>query len=150
VMNRGAIEQMAEPATIYHRPATPFVLGFVGLSTRLSGSVAEAKGGRVVIATPYGPLCASGTLPVGTKAFIAVRPERIDVSHAAGKDNEVELPLRDVLFQGSKVQLHFDAGDDDLVIVEATQLPDLRIEPGVRLRLSFAAADAIAFPREAT
>src|SRR5262249_52176942 len=71
VMNRGAIEQMAEPATIYHRPATPFVLGFVGLSSRLSGSVVEAKGEQVVVATSYGPLRAGGTLPVGAKVFIA-------------------------------------------------------------------------------
>src|ERR1700739_700773 len=39
VINRGAIEQLADPATIYHRPATAFVLGFVGLSTRIAGEV---------------------------------------------------------------------------------------------------------------
>jgi putative spermidine/putrescine transport system ATP-binding protein len=148
VMSHGAIEQLAEPAAIYHRPATPFVLGFVGLSTRLSGSVVEASDGQVVVATAHGSLRASGTLPKGAKAFVAVRPERIDVNPAAGKDNQIELPLRDIVFQGSKVQLHFDVAEDDRVIVEAAQLPNLTIEPGARLRLSFAAADAIAFASE--
>jgi ABC-type Fe3+/spermidine/putrescine transport system ATPase subunit len=146
VMNRGAIEQMAEPTTIYHRPATPFVLDFVGLSTRLSGSVVEANDGQVIVATPHGPLRAGGTFRVGAKVFVAVRPERIEFSPGAGKDNQIELPLRDVIFQGSKAQLHFDAEECDRVIVETAQFPTLRIEPGTRFRLSFASADAIAFP----
>ncbi len=148
VMSRGAIEQFAQPAAIYHRPATPFVLGFVGLSTRLSGSVVEASGGQVVVATAHGSLRASGTLTEGAKAFVAVRPERIAIDPAAGKDNQIELPLRDIVFQGSKVQLYFDVAEGDRVIVEAVQLPEQRIEPGARLRLSFAAADAIAFASE--
>jgi len=150
VISRGAIEQLADPATIYHQPATPFVLGFVGLSTRISGSVIEAHEGQVVLSTPHGRLRASGSLPPGAKAFIAVRPERIEVAPTAGKGNQIELPLRDVVFQGSKVQLHFDVAEGDRVIVEAAQLPNLRIEPGARLRLSFAAADAIAFQSESS
>ena len=150
VISLGAIEQLADPATIYHRPATPFVLGFVGLSTRLSGSVIEANDGQVVMSTRHGRLRATGSLPAGAKAFVAVRPERIAVAPAAGKDNQIELPLRDVVFQGSKVQLHFEVAEGDRVIVEAAQLPDLRLEPGARLRLTFAAADAIAFASESS
>ena len=51
VMNRGTIEQLAEPASIYHRPATPFALGFVGLSTRLYGVVRDRADGEVVVET---------------------------------------------------------------------------------------------------
>jgi len=79
-----------------------------------------------------------------------VRPERIRIGADAGAENELALPLRDVVFQGSKVQLHFDVAEGDRVIVEAAQLPNLRIEPGARLRLSFAAADAIAFQSESS
>jgi putative spermidine/putrescine transport system ATP-binding protein len=150
VMSRGAIEQLADPATIYHRPATAFVLGFVGLSTRISGSVVEATGGQVVVATAHGPVRAAGTLPPGAKAFVAVRPERMSLGAAAGKDNHIDLPLRDIVFQGSKVQLHFNAADGDQVVVETAQLPDMRIEPGAGIRLSFAAADAISFPADET
>jgi putative spermidine/putrescine transport system ATP-binding protein len=146
VMSRGAIEQLADPATIYHRPATAFVLGFVGLSTRISGSVVDASDGQVVVATAHGPIRATGTLPLGAKAFVAVRPERISVGAAVGKDNHIDAPLRDIVFQGSKVQLHFNAAEGDQVVVETAQIPELRIEPGAAVRLSFAAADAIAFP----
>src|SRR3984893_12901626 len=39
VMNRGAIEQLASPETVYRSPETAFVLEFVGLSSRLAGKV---------------------------------------------------------------------------------------------------------------
>jgi putative spermidine/putrescine transport system ATP-binding protein len=148
VMNRGMIEQLAEPAAIYHRPATAFVLGFVGLSTRICGSVVDAAAGQVVVATAYGRLRAIGSLPHGANAFVAVRPERMSLGAASHKDNQLDLPLRDVVFQGSKVQVHFNAADGDQVVVEAAQLPEMRLDPGARVTLSFAAADAIAFPAD--
>jgi putative spermidine/putrescine transport system ATP-binding protein len=142
------IEQLAEPATIYHRPATAFVLGFVGLSTRLSGSVSGQAGEGVVVATRYGPVRATGKLGQGTKAFVGVRPERMDLTLDAGRENVIELALRDVVFQGSKIQLHFSAAEGDQVMVETAQLPALPLAPGTKVKMTFAAADAIAFPAE--
>ena len=43
VMNRGAIEQLATPEAIYRRPATAFALEFVGLSSRLAGTVVGSR-----------------------------------------------------------------------------------------------------------
>jgi putative spermidine/putrescine transport system ATP-binding protein len=149
VMNRGTIEQLADPATIYHRPATAFVLSFVGLSTRISGTVAEAADGQVVLATAHGCIRAVGSLPHGANAFVAVRPERIALGGDAGKENQVALPLRDIVFQGSKVQFHFTVAQGDQVVVEAAQLPGTPLAPGAPVTLSFAAADAIAFPADA-
>jgi sulfate transport system ATP-binding protein len=37
VVNEGTIEQTAPPAEIYDRPATPFVMSFVGPVTRVAG-----------------------------------------------------------------------------------------------------------------
>src|SRR5262249_22991666 len=123
VMNRGIIEQLADPATIYHRPASAFVLRFVGLSTRISGDVIATGGGEVVVGTPHGKLRAAGAVSPGARVFVAVRPERIRLGAGGGSsDNELELPLRDVVFQGSKVQLHFTARAGDQVIAEVAQL----------------------------
>ena len=41
VMNAGRIEQLAKPEAIYDRPATPFVLDFVGQATALYGDVVQ-------------------------------------------------------------------------------------------------------------
>jgi putative spermidine/putrescine transport system ATP-binding protein len=149
VMNRGAIEQFADPATIYHRPATAFVLSFVGMSTRLSGSVVDAGDGQVVVATAHGPVRARGAFPRGAKAFVGVRPERMQLGPGLGRENEIEVPLSDIVFQGSKVQLHFTTTAGDRVVVETVQLPTPGVEPGAHLKIGFATADAIAFPAEA-
>jgi putative spermidine/putrescine transport system ATP-binding protein len=151
VMNRGGIEQLSDPATVYLRPATAFVLGFVGLSTRLAGSVTAASDGQVVVTTTHGTVRAMGrTLPNGSKAFVAVRPERMSIGETAGKENAITARLRDAVFQGSKVQLHFDAASGDQIMVETSQLPETLLEPGTRTQLSFAAADTMVFSAEAT
>jgi len=41
VFNRGRIEQVGSPASVYERPATQFVAGFVGTSNLLGGDVAR-------------------------------------------------------------------------------------------------------------
>ena len=39
VMNRGVVEQVADPETVYERPATTFVAGFIGVSNLMPGEV---------------------------------------------------------------------------------------------------------------
>src|SRR5918992_2680169 len=44
VMNRGLIEQVGGPETIYERPQTTFVAGFIGVSNLMPGQVVSANG----------------------------------------------------------------------------------------------------------
>ena len=44
VMNRGVVEQVADPETVYERPATTFVAGFIGVSNLMPGEVVSANG----------------------------------------------------------------------------------------------------------
>ncbi len=46
VFSEGRIEQVATPAELYERPATPFVAGFVGTSNLLTGAAAQSVLGR--------------------------------------------------------------------------------------------------------
>jgi ABC-type sugar transport system ATPase subunit len=41
VLDQGKLVQLADPETLYHRPATPFVARFTGLSGELEGKVLE-------------------------------------------------------------------------------------------------------------
>ncbi|MGW5777788.1 ABC transporter ATP-binding protein [Streptomyces sp. NPDC003863] len=59
VFHQGRIEQVAAPAEIYERPATPFVAGFVGTSNLLTGETAR----RVV----------------GAPGTYSIRPEKIRI-----------------------------------------------------------------------
>ena len=80
VMNRGAIEQLDTPEAIYRRPATAFALEFVGLSSRLAGTVVGSRGRHGRPSTPPSAACvAPGSFVAGAPCLLAVRPERITV-----------------------------------------------------------------------
>lgn len=104
VMNAGKIEQFADPSTLYAHPATPFVMDFVGLSTRLTGRVTGHKGDILVIDTPFGPMRAPGQIATGTPVLIGVRPELVRLDGANGM-NRADLVLEDVAVLGSKTML---------------------------------------------
>src|SRR4030081_2306902 len=75
VMNKGRLEQLAPPTTIYSRPATPFVAEFVGLTNRLAGEVrnaeVEVRGVRLPLVQPD---TANGP------AIALVRPENVSLA----------------------------------------------------------------------
>ena len=144
VMNRGAIEQFATPEAIYKRPQTSFVLEFVGLSARLKGRVASSEGSLLSVDTALGPLKVRGSYMKGAEVLLAVRPERIRVDQPG--ENSITAPLRDAVFQGSKIQLHFAAGDGEQLTVETADLPGGVPAPGTRLALGWSIADTLVYP----
>ncbi|WP_085933481.1 ABC transporter ATP-binding protein [Enhydrobacter aerosaccus] len=148
VMNRGAIEQFDAPEAIYRRPATAFALEFVGLSTMLAGTVTAQDGTTVAVDTAFGPLRAHGNFVPGAKVLLAVRPERIKVEPAG--DFAFAARLRDAVFQGSKVQLHFEAAEGDRLMVETADLPHGVPAPGTELKLGWAVADTLIYPAPAS
>jgi spermidine/putrescine transport system ATP-binding protein len=77
VMNRGRIEQVAQPEDVYERPATTFVAGFIGVSNLMPATV--AGDGRVRLQS--GPEIATATngLSTGEQCAAVVRPEKLRV-----------------------------------------------------------------------
>ncbi|MFH8341638.1 ABC transporter ATP-binding protein [Streptomyces sp. AM6-12] len=73
VMRAGRLEQCAEPAELYGRPATAFVAEFVGTMSRVPG---ELKDGTVEVLGQRLP--ADGDAPDGT-VDVLVRPENLRV-----------------------------------------------------------------------
>ncbi|MBV8391591.1 MAG: TOBE domain-containing protein, partial [Alphaproteobacteria bacterium] len=144
VMNGGAIEQLDSPEAIYRRPATAFAMEFVGLSTKLAGKVVGSEGDTVVVDTACGRLRAAGHFVVGADVLLAVRPERIKVDPTG--EFAMTARLRDAIFQGSKVQLHFEAHDGDRVMVESADLPHGVPAPGTEMKLGWAVADTLIYP----
>jgi putative spermidine/putrescine transport system ATP-binding protein len=144
VMNRGAIEHLATPEEIYRRPATAFALEFVGLSSRLAGKVTSSMQGQLVVDTAFGPLRAPGSFIPGASVMLAVRPERITVDPPG--DYALVARLRDAVFQGSKIQLHFETGNDDSLMVETVDLPGGVPAPGTEMKLGWAVADTLIYP----
>jgi putative spermidine/putrescine transport system ATP-binding protein len=147
VMNHGMIDQFAGPTAVYHRPATLFALEFVGLSSRIAGTVKEAShGGEVVVETALGQLKGMGSFLPGAPIVVGIRPERIRLG--TGGVNGAKAMLTDVVFQGSKTFLHFAMPSNDHLMVETADPPRSGLEPGASLDLTWNVDDTLLYPAE--
>lgn len=117
VMNSGKIEQFAEPSTLYAQPASPFVMDFVGLLTRLSGQVSHQADGIATVKTNLGSVRAKADFAVGTSVLLGVRPELITPNPNTDM-NQIEVQLDDVMTLGSKTMLHGAAIENDKFLCE--------------------------------
>ncbi|MEU2771837.1 ABC transporter ATP-binding protein [Streptomyces sp. NPDC007162] len=74
VMRAGQLEQCAEPAELYGRPATAFVAEFVGTMSRIPGTVRD---GSVEVLGQRLPV--DGQAPGASEVDVLVRPEAVRV-----------------------------------------------------------------------
>jgi len=146
VMNTGRIEQFDTPATVYARPATPFVLDFVGMSTRLRGAVAAVEADQLVVDTAAGRLRAPGHAARGASVLVAVRPENLRLGAARDGENALDLKVRDLVFLGSKMFLHFHASDGDQAVAELSASTGERLAPGDQVTVSWSVSATLVYP----
>ncbi|PWV59325.1 sulfate/molybdate ABC transporter ATP-binding protein [Plasticicumulans acidivorans] len=118
VMNRGHIEQIGSPDSIYETPATPFVYEFLGnvnlFHSRVHGGIAEVSGLRV--AAPG--LGNTEDAP----ALAYVRPHDIELSRTPGTADALVATVTDVRPLGPVVRLELrHQGADAPIEVELTR-----------------------------
>jgi putrescine transport system ATP-binding protein len=91
VMNSGQIVQVGTPKEIYEYPNTKFVADFIGSVNLFEGHIVEDEPGHVLIGSPE-----AGTeiyidhgisSAPGAKVWIAIRPEKMDLSKNRPDDN---------------------------------------------------------------
>jgi putative spermidine/putrescine transport system ATP-binding protein len=149
VMNQGRIEQLDTPQALYDRPATPFALQFVGLSTRIKGQVISTeKDGMIVVETAYGALRVAGNFLRGSPVLLGIRPERISFGALEGH-NVITPQLADIVFQGARIQAHFVSTDAEAILLETSARLPAGINPGAALPISWAPEDTLVFPHGA-
>ncbi|MEM1364907.1 MAG: ABC transporter ATP-binding protein [Pseudomonadota bacterium] len=81
VMRNGAVDQIATPAELYEEPASRRVAEFIGSINILEGKVESVSDGLVTLNGAHGRLIVQSTKEpaVGTTAWVAVRPEKMDI-----------------------------------------------------------------------
>jgi spermidine/putrescine transport system ATP-binding protein len=82
VMNKGKYEQLGDPETLYERPATRFVAGFLGVSNLLGGVCEGTADGAGIIRLADGTVVRAPAAAVygRTTVDVGVRPEKIRIS----------------------------------------------------------------------
>jgi spermidine/putrescine transport system ATP-binding protein len=118
VMNRGVVEQVSDPETVYERPATTFVAGFIGVSNLMPGEVISANGAGAQLRLDAGPTVrtpdAAGASN-GERAHAVVRPEKLVLTPAgdssSGERPSVEGQVESSLYLGTATQMGVRLGD---------------------------------------
>jgi spermidine/putrescine transport system ATP-binding protein len=90
VMNRGIVEQVAEPVEVYERPETTFVAGFIGVSNLMPGVVRSLSGDKAEVELEAGVTVSANANGLGTgeNCQAVVRPEKLFVASKGAPASE--------------------------------------------------------------
>ena len=139
VMNRGVIEQVADPESVYERPATTFVAGFIGVSNLMPGEVVSTNGSATELRLDAGPTVRtgeSGGAQVGERCHAVVRPEKLGLepigAPGSGGRAAVEGQVESSLYLGTATQMVVRLGDGThmTVLVPNADAEERRSLPG--------------------
>ena len=144
VMHEGKVQQIADPVTLYTRPANTFVADFIGSGTLIPGT---ASANSFTASIPGNPqLPASNPNSVSGEAVLMLRPEHVHV-HEQGAE---------ATLAGTVVETHFYGGSSvTAVAVSGLEAPVVARHPGApnhsvgdAIGLSWSHVDAIVVSRE--
>lgn len=150
VMSNGRIEQIGLSTDIYNHPKTPFVASFVGENNAFDGRVLSASKDMAVFESDFGAWTAHNphSLAAGAPATLFVRPERFRVTGGGATDNVLQAEVADPVFEGLSLNVLLRrAGTRPLAVSMPNDGSTPVPAPGVWLRLTFSAGDALVLPR---
>jgi putrescine transport system ATP-binding protein len=124
VMDKGNIVQVGTPSEIYEFPSSRFTADFIGKINVFEGAVTGVNGSGATIgcAAAEGDLevDSDGGLARGTPVWVAVRPEKIEISReapAAGTANTLCGTVKDLAYFGDYSIYRVRLANDQIVHV---------------------------------
>jgi len=145
IMLEGHIEQLADPETVYERPSSAFVAGFIGRNNFWEG-VATADGVRANDGTVFVVSKPDEKVATGEPALAAVRPENFQlVTEDPGTSrNSIPGTVASVAHFGDTLQYVVRTGSRDvLVLTPRANAPRLAL--GDDVWCTFTPADVYSF-----
>lgn len=105
VMDRGQVQQVGAPATVYENPATRFVANFLGTITQFPATVLSVDGPTARLAVPaMGSDVTANALPgmtPGETLTLGLRPEKVALLHdRPDAANVIEGQVKDLAYFG--------------------------------------------------
>ncbi|MBP2702899.1 ABC transporter ATP-binding protein [Microbispora sp. RL4-1S] len=137
VLRDGHLEQVAAPATLYDRPATPFVAEFVGTMNHIRGRAAD---GRVTVLGQTLPV--DGDAPATGDVDVLVRPETVLVTPDADGGAMVMVSS----FRGSIARLTVQLADGTEVLADVPGHDSARLAPGTPVRVALVERPVLVAP----
>jgi iron(III) transport system ATP-binding protein len=128
VMNKGRIEQLGDPRTLYTQPSSRFVADFIGRANFLEGLAGSATVQVGDYSHPHGQRGLSG------KVTVMVRPEALRVSR---EGVGLSGTMHSVAFLGSSTEFSIDTSVGRLEGIVAGDAPEMPGR-GEAVRVSFA------------
>jgi len=108
VMNAGRIEQQGTPRELYERPATPFLVRFMGESNPLRGTVRRLDAARVRVRLGDVDVDIENATAADGEATVAVRPEAITVEPAPGPEGALAGTIAKASYLGTHMEYSID------------------------------------------
>tara|TARA_R110001606_G_scaffold21130_2_gene74839 strand:- start:205 stop:1338 length:1134 start_codon:yes stop_codon:yes gene_type:complete len=155
VIERGHVVQLADPKEIYFRPANEFVARFIGSTNLFTGTVAGAAAadtvGSVRLDDGAGIHCLfPDGVANGTPIAVSVRPENIILSSEGSPVPEghdgLAGTVRAASFLGTTIRYEVEVNGE---IIKVMTPPDISLDPGARVNLTFPPRAAVAVARSA-
>jgi putrescine transport system ATP-binding protein len=109
VMDRGRLMQTGAPAEIYERPASCFVANFVGEVNLFEGELTAGFNCQSLSVAGFPepiPLPSGTQLPHGAAASLAVRPEKLVLSHAPPGGFAIAATVSSIGYLGGRSIVH--------------------------------------------
>jgi len=110
VMRNGVIEQLGAPRALYETPANEFVAGFLGASNFFDGRVV----GRGVVEIAGHRSAVGDDHAIGAGLRLAVRPEKITLSHSLGNGG-LRARVSEIVYRGANTHLYLDSAAGPII-----------------------------------
>ncbi|MDQ6437510.1 ABC transporter ATP-binding protein [Mesorhizobium sp. LHD-90] len=144
VLEKGVIQQLDTPRSVYSRPANAFVASFIGASNLFEGA-ARSDGTDMLVVTPNGEhirAAGSGTVANGQPVTALIRPEQFSL-HNGGNGQPaafIDADVEQIVFTGLNYQIHgrTPAGRKVVAIIAAVHQREVaEIDAAKKARLTY-------------
>ncbi len=157
VMAKGRIVQIGTPWEIYHKPASPYVADFIGVTNFFECRVVSQTENSVVVLFQNRELRLRASFKNKTERVVAsIRPEALrlksDMGDLGGKEEPVfsfKGKVLDSVYLGSSISIICEAEDGtNFQVSVANPVREALIDEGSTIEVVFATDDMSVFPVE--
>jgi sulfate transport system ATP-binding protein len=128
IMNKARIEQVGAPDEVFHQPATPFVMEFLGQVNVFHCRLRDGKAIAGAMELDYPEYVADREQP----AVLYTRPHEVEVHRQSANNAGIAAKVGRVNAAGSSAKINLVAGDGTPLQVDMSlqQLADFGLQPG--------------------